>query len=273
MAHLLLLHAAEGTGTLQHFVEVHLMTVKLGTVHANEACLSAHGDAACAAHARTVHHDGVQGHVSGYLVLLGQQTAELHHYGRTDGKALVHLLALDYFLHAHGDHALLAIGTVVGHDDDLVGSGTHLVLQDDKFLAAAGDNAYHTVAGSLQRLYDGEHGSGTHTATGAEHGAEVLNVCGLAQRTYDVGHLVAHVQVAQACGRKSHLLHHQSDGTLLRICSGNGQGHAFALLAHADDNEVSGLAGLGYERCFHFQAEYLFAVLYFADYLVHLFVG
>ena len=109
MAHLLLLHTTERTGTLQHLVEVNLMTVELGTIHTYEASLATHGDTTCTTHTSTVHHDGVQRYIGGNLVLLGQQAAELHHDSGTDGKALVHLLALDNLLHTYGHHALLAI--------------------------------------------------------------------------------------------------------------------------------------------------------------------
>ena len=69
--HCFQLFCLEGTGTAQHFVEVHLMSVELGTIDAHEACLATNGDAAGTTHTRTVNHDGVQGYISGNFVFLG----------------------------------------------------------------------------------------------------------------------------------------------------------------------------------------------------------
>ena len=41
----------EGAHALKHFVEIHLMAVELGTIHADEAGLSAYGHSAGTAHA------------------------------------------------------------------------------------------------------------------------------------------------------------------------------------------------------------------------------
>ena len=56
-----------------HLVEVHLVAVEVGAVHAGELHLAAHGEAAAAAHAGAVDHNGVHAHGGGDLVLLGQQ--------------------------------------------------------------------------------------------------------------------------------------------------------------------------------------------------------
>ena len=96
------------------------MTIKLGTVNTYKASLASYCDTASTTHTCAVHHDSVQRYVCGDFVLLGQQAAELHHDSRTDGKALVHLLALNNFLHTNGYHTLFAIRAIVGHDDNLV---------------------------------------------------------------------------------------------------------------------------------------------------------
>ena len=96
------------------------MTVELGAVNTDELCLTTYADTAGTTHSGTVHHNGVEADICGNLIFLGEQAAEFHHDGRTDGKYLVHLLALDYLFDTNSYNALLAIRTVIGHDDNLV---------------------------------------------------------------------------------------------------------------------------------------------------------
>ena len=110
------------------------------------------------------------------------------------------MLLLDEFLHAHRHDAFLAVAAVVGHDERLVAARTHFIFHDDEVLAAAGEHAQHAVACGFQGTDDGKHGGDANAATGAKHGAVVLDVGGVAQWTHHVGHVVADVQVAQLDG-------------------------------------------------------------------------
>ena len=239
-------------------------------VHADELGLAAHGDAAGAAHARAVHHDGVERHVGGDVIFLGQQADELHHDGGADGEALVYPFAQDDLLDALCDEALLAIRAVVGHDDDFVAGGAHLFFENDEFLGASGQYGDDAVAGGLQGLYDGQHGCDAHASAGADHGAEAFDVRGLSQRADDVGDIVAFLQFAEAGGGEADFLHDEGDGAGHGVGLGNGEGHAFALLADADDNEVPGLARPGDEGCFNDELEDLFGEMFFVENLVHI---
>ena len=60
MFQILLLHTPERTHASEHFIPVNKGTVKLRTVDADKLCLSAYRKTACTAHARTVHHYGIQ---------------------------------------------------------------------------------------------------------------------------------------------------------------------------------------------------------------------
>ena len=231
----------------KHLVEIHFVAVELGAIDADEARLAADGDAAGTTHSRSIHHDGVQGHVGADIIFLGQQAAELHHDGRTDGKHLIHLLALDHLLDTHGHDTLLTIRTIVGHDDNLIRVLAHLVLQDNQILRAACEHADDAVAGSLQRLDDRQHRGHSYPTPGTDHGAEILDMSSLAQRAYDVRQFIAHIQVAELRGAHAHLLHDEGDGASLRVSISNGQRHALTLLAHADDDEVTGTTSLGDE--------------------------
>ena len=119
-AEFFLLGIAESSHPLQHLIEIDLMSVKFRTVHADEAGFPSHSHTACAAHACAVHHDSIQRHVCGYLIFLGEQTHEFHHYGRPYGKAFVYFLTFYHLFNAFCHQAFTSIRTVIGHDDHLV---------------------------------------------------------------------------------------------------------------------------------------------------------
>ena len=129
-------------------------------------------------------------------------------------------------------------------------------MTDDEILRASCQHADDAVAGSLQSLDDGEHRSHADTTAGTHHGAEVLDMCSLAERTYHVGNLVAHVEVAELRGAHAHLLHHEGDGSGLNVGIGDGQRHTLTFLAHANDDEVSGTTSLGNQGSLDHQLEY-----------------
>ena len=83
-------------------------------------------------------------------------------------------------------------------------------------------------------------------------------MCGFAQRTDHVGDIIPFIQVAQTGGRKSHLLYYQCDSAFDRIGTGYGQRHTFPLFSNADNYEMTGLPGFGYQRGFDFKLEDLF---------------
>ena len=177
--HLLAFFSLKGPHPLQHFVEVYLVAVKLRPVDADELCLSAHGDAAGPAHSRSVDHNGVERYVGRYVVLLGQQTHELHHDSRSDCETFVHVFALNHALDPFGHQPFAPVTSVVGHHDDLIGRTAHFFFKNNKFLRATGQHADHPVSGGFQCLHDGEHRSDADASACTDHGAKVLNVGGL----------------------------------------------------------------------------------------------
>ena len=174
------------------------MAIELGTINAYELRLSAHRYAAGTAHARTINHDGVERDVGGNVVLRGEFAAELHHDGRSDGKAFIDRFALDDLLDTRRDEALLSVATVVGHNDNFVGSAAHFVLEDDELFAASSQDCDDAVARFVEGLHDGQHRRDAHTAASTDDGAEVLNVGGFSQGAYDVGHAVAFAEADEA---------------------------------------------------------------------------
>ena len=118
-------------------VEIHEVAVEVGAIHAGELGLAAHGQAAAAAHAGAVDHDGVHGDDALEAVLLAGLDHKLHHDERTDGDDQVVLVAGSHQLvEGSGDDALGAVAAIVGHDPQLVAAGLELVLEDEQVLAA-----------------------------------------------------------------------------------------------------------------------------------------
>ena len=116
---------------------------------------------------------------------------------------------------------------------------------------------------------DGQHGSHAHTTTGTDYGTEVLDVSGTPQGPHNVGDVVPFVQSAEFRGGSPHGLDDQVDGACLCIASGNGQGNAFAILAHTDNHKVAGPTSLGNQGGLHYQFIYFLAKLFFFYDFVH----
>ena len=259
----------EGSHTFQHLVEVHLMTVEFRTIHTYELRLSAHGDTTSTTHARTIHHNGVQRHISRNIIFLGQKADKFHHDGRTNGKTLVHLFTFDDCFYSFSNQTFLSVRTVVRHDNHFVRTLTHFLFKNNQFLGTSGQHGNDPVSRSLQCLHDRQHRSHTYTTSGTNHRSEVFNMSSLSQRTYHICNVITHIQFAQTSGRKSDFLHHQSNGSLHRIGCCNGQRHAFPLLAYTDNDKMSRLTRLCNQRSLKHQFEDLFEKMFLLKNPVH----
>jgi len=140
VVHLLFLHALEGAHALHHLVPVDQVTVEFRSVDTHELCLASDSESTGTTHAGAVDHDGVERHIVGDTIFMGEERGELHHHGRADCQHLVDMLALDDFLHTDGDHAFLAVAAVIGHDDHLVAVFLDVIDHDDKILRASGQH-------------------------------------------------------------------------------------------------------------------------------------
>ena len=185
---------AEGTHTLQHFIKVHLVSVKFRTINTYKLGLSANSDTAGTAHTGTVNHDCIQRHFCRNLILLGQQTNKLHHNGRTNGKTFVHLFALDNFFHTFRYQSFLAIRSVISHNNYLIRTFTHFLLQDNQFLGTSGQYSDHTISCSLQCLHNRQHRSYTYTTSGTNYRTEIVNMRCFSQRAYHIRNIITLIQ-------------------------------------------------------------------------------
>ena len=194
VSQLLLLLALECTHTLEHLVPVDKSSVKLRTIDANKLCLSSDSESAGTAHTCSVHHDCIQGHFARDVMLLGCQIRELHHDRRTDGKYLIDMLLFKELLHTNGYNTLLAVTSIVSHDDYLVRTLAHLIFKNDKILRPACHNRENPVACSLQSLNNWQHWSYAKTTACTYHSAVFLDFCRIAQRANYVCHVVSLIE-------------------------------------------------------------------------------
>ena len=237
--HLLTFDALEGTHTLQHLVEVYLMTIKFRSVYTNEFGLSADGDAASTAHTCTIHHDCIQRDIGRYFIFFSQQANKFHHDGGADGKTFVHFLPFNDFFNAFGYQSFASIRAVVGHNDDLVCTFTHFFFKDNQLFTTSGKYGNNAVTGSFQSLYNREHRSYAYTTTCTNHCSEVFNMSSLSQRTYHISDIIALIQFAKAGRGEAYFLYYQSDSTAYGVSRRNCQWHTFTFFAYTYNDEVS----------------------------------
>ena len=230
-------------------VPVHLVTVEVGAVNAGELGLAAHSDAAAAAHAGGIDHDGAQRADGLDAVGLGGEGGKLHHLQRADDEHLVILPAgLDELLQLGVAEALLAVGAVVGADIQVGGVLAHLLFKDHDVLAAEAGDHVHLDAGLPHALGDG---IADGAADAAAHHADTLLVAdlgGLAHGADKVGQLVAGLHELQHFGGLAHGLDHDGDGAGLAVIVGDGQRDTLAVLVQTKDDELSGEALLRDQR-------------------------
>ena len=164
----------ERSHPLEHLVPIDEVAVELRSVNADKAGLAADGQPAGAAHPGTVHHDGIERNVVGNAVFLCQKRRELHHDRRSDCQYLVDVFPLYHFLDPHGDDSLLAVGSVIGHDNDLIRILLHVIHHDDKLLGPSGKDRDDLVACLLQCGEDGEDGCDADSSSGTDDRTVVL---------------------------------------------------------------------------------------------------
>src|SRR5271157_970986 len=127
----LLLFRSIGLQPGHELVEVDLMAVELGAVDAGELRLTADGDPAGAAHARAVHHDGVQADDGLYMMWPGGFGRHLHHDGRADDDDAVDFdAAVDQFHERVDREPFPAFRAVVRDDVKLVAYGSQTVFPE-----------------------------------------------------------------------------------------------------------------------------------------------
>ena len=74
----------------------------------------------------------------------------------------------------------------------------------------------------MEGLYDGEQRGNANATSGTHNCAYLLNLSSLPKGTYNVVYIVSFVEGNKFFGRLSHTLYHQSNGSLVEVCTCNG---------------------------------------------------
>ena len=145
-------------------------------------------------------------------------------------------------LQRRGDEAGLAVGAVVGADDEVVAVLLELVLPEDEVLVPEADDAGGAVPGLLEGAQLRVDRRDAEAAADEDDVADLLDVLRQAERADEVGERVALLVVGHhLAGRLPERLDDHRDGALLAVEVGDGERDALAALVEAEHHEVAGL--------------------------------
>ena len=243
------------------------MGIEVRAVNTGELCLPADNDTAATAHPGAVNHDGVEGDDGFDAVGAGDLCEELHHDVRPDGDDTVKLGAafgdvlFDFGTEGIGGEALAAIGAVIGADDQLIGGGGELFLEDDDVGTAEAADEGDLNALFVHLFGDGVGNGAAYTATYNADLFEAFHLGGLAERTDNIGDDVALLHgVEHFCGAAGSL-HHDGNRALLPVVSGDRNGNTLSLLIQAEDDELTRHCMARNERRFDFKKADCFCLI------------
>ena len=197
MFHLFAFNILESAHALEHLVPIYLGAVKLRTVDADKLSLATDGQTAGTAHTGSIHHDGIERNVCGKIIFLGQETAELHHDRRTDGENLIDMLLIDKLLDSYGYNTLLAVTSVIGHDDELIARCTHFIFHNHEVFVPTRNYGKDSVSCGFQCLDDREHRSYAYTTSGTNDCSEVLDMCRISKWSHHIVNFIAFIQCTE----------------------------------------------------------------------------
>ena len=255
----------------QHeLVEVDLVRVEVGPLHARELDLAVHRDAARAAHPGPVHHDRVQAHGRRHAARARDLGAGAHHRERADRHHLVDLLLRQDVLERGRDESGPAVRAVVGADDQVVAVLLEPVLPEHEVLRAEADDPRDAVAGLLEGAELGKHRRNPEAAADEDDVPDDLHVAWHPERPDEVKKRVAFLVRGHHLARRlADRLDDDRHGAPVAVVVGHRQRDTLAPLAQAQHHEVPRLGGAGHVGRIHVPEERRFRKLVAADDLVH----
>ena len=217
------------------------MTVKFGAVHTGELGFAAYGDAAGAAHADAVNHDGVEAD-RGLDAKWARGFRHGGHHGHgADRNDFKHVLVFfKPVAQKLGNKALVAVTAIVRGNKQFIHKGFELVFKEQQVFAASADNAHDLVADACMALGNVVHGGNTGAAAHAYDRAAFFNMGGVAQGAADVKNGISNAECFKHGGTLAHNQIHYGNGAVFPVSICNGQRNALALFAHAQHDEVAG---------------------------------
>ena len=164
---------------------------------------------------------------------------------------------------------MTGVGAVVGHNDELVGAGPELVLEDEQILAAEADDGGDLRPEAVELLGHGHRDGAAHAAADDADLPDAVGMGGDAQGTDEVLDGLALVLGVQKLGGGADDLEDDLDGALSGIGSGHGQRNALAFLIDPENDELAGLGLPGHHRGQDLHLGHGGVQFFFADDLVH----
>ena len=253
--------AVGGAQTAPRLVEVDKVAVELGPVDAGEFHRVAHGDTAGPAHARSVDHHAVHADNGFEPYLLGEEGDKLHHgerpdgdavgIGRLEGSGVGGAEGLDF----GGDKSMLAVGTVVGHDKEVVAYVAHLVLEEEQAFVSGTDDYVGGDAHGVGPFHLRVDWRDAHAACHEEqpHGFLFLagggdEFAGAPQGPHHGIDAFTLVHTAQPTSAVAHYLEYNVDAFELGVDVADGKRHPLAFVVGYDDYKLSGQSSLRHPR-------------------------
>ena len=238
-------------------VEIDFVAVEIGSVDTCKACdalaFMIQCKAAASAHSCTIDHDRVHGNGYRHSEGLGRERDELHHDQRSDGDYLIEAASgLEHLLQGNGHVAVAGIGTVVCHYYQFVGSGTELVLENQKILVSETDDAGDVAALGLESLGYGKRNCASHSSAYYADVFLAFDLGGLSKRSHEILDGLAFLLVIQLLGGGTDNLEDYLDRAGLFVRSGNGKGDSLSVLIYTENDELSRLGLCSHQRCLDF---------------------
>ena len=224
------------------FPEIHLVAIEVGTVNTSKLDLAVHRDTAGAAHARAIHHDGVERHHGFDAIGAGGVHTSVHHGHGSDGNHHRGLLRIKQVLQSRRHKAGPARAAIVCANNQLVAELGQFVGPEHEILAAKTDDTGGAVARLLEGAQLREDRRHAQATTHQHHMAELVNVLRQAQRADEITKAVALlVLVAHLARGLAQGLNHDGDGATLAVKVGDGERNALSVVVQTQHHKMSGL--------------------------------
>ena len=230
------------SGTFDDTVPVNKMSIELRAVDTGEFCLTAHGQAAGAAHTGAVEHDRVHGNDRPDPVFLCGVTDTLHHAGRPNAHDFViYVSGVKERLHLRYVEARFAIGTVIGRDVEIGHARAHFVFQDHDILRTETGNHIHFDTEIMHTFCHRVRDRVAHAAADNTHAPETFHVGRTTERTDKIRDVIARFHQVEHTGGLPDRLHHDRDGALFGIGRSDRDRDAFTKFVETENDELTGL--------------------------------
>src|ERR1035437_1550497 len=252
------------------FLEVHLVAVKIRAIDAGKLDFAANRDAAGAAHAGAIDHDGVERDHGLDAVRARGLNAGMHHGHRSDGHHQIGLLRIEQVFQCGRYKAGPPKAAIVGANDQFVSEFGQLIGPEHQLVAAKTDDAGGAVTDLLESAQLREDRLHAEAAADQHDMTDLSDVLWQTQGADKVVKAVALLVLVahRACGLAQRL-HAHGDGAAGAVKVGHGQGNAFAVFMQTQHHKMPRLCGSGDIRRQNFPQKGVLGEDFATNYGVH----